>query len=68
MTNLSGNNPAAKATKTENLAILSTKAQMTDRQASELEIQAALAFWIKYHNQGSRRRVRAAIKYFRKYH
>lgn len=41
---------------------------MADRQASELELQVALSFWRAHHNFGSRRRVRAAVKYFRRYH
>lgn len=41
---------------------------VTDRQASELELQAALHFWRDHHNIGSRRRVRKAIAYFRQYH
>lgn len=40
----------------------------TDRNCSELELQAALTFWRQYHNAGSRRRVLTAIRYYRKYH
>jgi hypothetical protein len=40
----------------------------TDRNCSELELQAAMVFWRQYHNFGARNRVRAAIRYYRKYH
>jgi hypothetical protein len=43
-------------------------AAWTDKNCSELELQAALSFWRKYHSIGARRRVRAAIAYFRQYH
>ncbi len=41
---------------------------LTDREASELELLDALSFWSRWHNIGSRARVRAAIHYYRKYH
>jgi hypothetical protein len=40
---------------------------MTDRQASRVELHAALMFWAKYHTQGARNRVREAIAYVRQY-
>jgi hypothetical protein len=40
---------------------------MTDREASEMEVKAALQFWSQFHTSGARNRVRAAIRYFRKY-
>lgn len=41
---------------------------MNDRQASEHEVQAALAFWREFHTPGARRRVRMAIRYHRRWH
>ncbi len=41
---------------------------MTDKQASEFEVQAALDFWREFHTGGARRRVRSAIAYYRRWH
>jgi len=38
-----------------------------DKEYSERELPAALAFWRQYHTPGSRNRPRSAIRYFRKY-
>jgi len=39
-----------------------------DRIYSEMELKAALTFWVKYHSFGARRRVRAAVQYYRRHH
>lgn len=46
---------------------MTQSATWNDKDCSELELAAALVFWRKYHSFGSRRRVLAAVKYFRKY-
>lgn len=43
-------------------------ASWNDRTCSEQELQAALDFWRRFHTVGSRRRVRAAVRYFRQWH
>jgi hypothetical protein len=37
-----------------------------DARASALELHAALVFWSRHHTQGSRERLRDAIKYYRR--
>jgi hypothetical protein len=39
-----------------------------DKDSSVLELRAAFEFWSVHHNQGSRKRLRAAIRYFRAWH
>ena len=39
----------------------------TDKNCSAAELSAAMAFWRQYHNQGARRRLRDAIRYYRRY-
>lgn len=40
----------------------------TNQEYSELELAAALDFWSRFHSTGSRRRVRAAIRFYRDNH
>lgn len=43
-------------------------AAWTNENAAKWELEAALKFWREFRTTGSRRRLRAAIQNFRRYH